>query len=193
MSDETLAPESEPEYQADALPDAIADVSEVEGVEPVLDIGSAAGTAEAPAVAVIPQPVVLHGRIDRDGSAVATGRRKTAVARVRLKRGTGKFTINSRQMVEFLRIERDQNMVKSPLIVAGMLDTVDVWVRVVGGGVTGQTGAILLGIARALEVMNPDLHSKLAEKGMLTRDDRMVERKKYGHKKARRSFQFSKR
>ena len=96
-------------------------------------------------------------------------------------------------MEEFFCIERDQILVVAPLKTANLLGQLDVWVRVNGGGTTGQAGAIVLGIARALEAVNPNLHVALAEGGYLTRDSRMVERKKYGHKKARRGFQFSKR
>jgi small subunit ribosomal protein S9 len=94
---------------------------------------------------------------------------------------------------EFFCGERDRATVESPLRATEKLGQVDVWVRVKGGGTTGQAGAILLGIARALEAMNPSLHGVLSDGGFMTRDSRMVERKHYGYKKARRSFQFSKR
>jgi small subunit ribosomal protein S9 len=136
---------------------------------------------------------VVRGRIDRFGVAMGTGRRKTAVARVRIKNGSGKMTVNGRSLEDFFRIERDRAMIEQPLRATDMLGKVDVWVRVDGGGTTGQTGALVLGIARALQVLNPGLHGSLATGGFLTRDGRMVERKKYGKKKARRSFQFSKR
>ena len=151
-------------------------------------------STEAPTVAVAePVPVRPRGKLDKNGVAMGTGRRKTAVARVRLKAGNGQFEINGRPMTEFFRLERDQLMVQSPLKVTEKLGTLDVWVRVEGGGTTGQAGAVLLGIARALEAVDITVHSKLSDKGFLTRDPRMVERKKYGFKKARRSFQFSKR
>jgi len=135
-----------------------------------------------------------RGKLDKNGVAMGTGRRKTAVARVRLKTsGSGKFEVNGRPMTEFFRLERDQMMVESPLKATEKLGTLDVWVRVEGGGTTGQAGAVLLGIARALEAIDVTVHAKLSERGFLTRDPRMVERKKYGFKKARRSFQFSKR
>jgi len=153
-----------------------------------LDIGG-----EAAAEEVIRVPLIVRGRLDKDGTAMGTGRRKTAVARVRLKKGTGKFVVNDRPVEEFFCIERDRLILLAPLRVADMLGQVDVWVRVKGGGTSGQAGAIILGIARALQALNPELHGKLSDGGFLTRDDRMVERKKYGHKKARRSFQFSKR
>lgn len=155
---------------------------------PVLDIGSQAG--EAPAAKI---EHIVHGQIAADGTAIATGRRKTSVARVRVKKGTGVITINGRTLEDFFCVERDRTDVLAPIKATQMEGQVDVWVRVVGGGTTGQSGAVMLGVARALHALNHDLHGALAEKGFLTRDDRMVERKKYGHRKARRSFQFSKR
>ena len=135
----------------------------------------------------------IRGRIDKFGTAMGTGRRKTSVARVRIKDGNGAFTINGRPMEDYFRLERDQKMIKAPLVAVEELGKVDVWVRTHGGGLTGQTGAVILGIARALQVKNPTNHPTLAEGGFLTRDSRMVERKKYGQAKARKSFQFSKR
>ncbi len=146
--------------------------------------GSSAEPAEAP---------VIRGRVDKFGVAMGTGRRKTAVARVRINKGNGKLTINGRSLEDFFSLDRDREMVLGPLRATNNEGQVDVWVRVLGGGTTGQTGAIVLGVARALQVMDPSLHHTLAEGGFLTRDGRMVERKKYGFKKARRSFQFSKR
>ncbi|MBW3541235.1 MAG: 30S ribosomal protein S9 [Planctomycetes bacterium] len=136
---------------------------------------------------------IIRGRIDRFGTAMGTGRRKTAVARVRITEGTGKLEFNGRTLDEYFRVERDRKMVTGPLRAVDREGKVDVWVRVEGGGTTGQTGAVILGIARALQAREPDLHHTLADGGYLTRDSRMVERKKYGKKKARRSFQFSKR
>jgi small subunit ribosomal protein S9 len=136
---------------------------------------------------------VIRGKIDRFGVAMGTGRRKSSVARVRIKEGDGKLSINGRSLDGYFQIERDRNNVEAPLRATESSGKVDVWVRVQGGGTTGQAGAIVLGIARALQAMDPNLHEKLAEGGYLTRDSRMVERKKYGYKKARKSFQFSKR
>jgi small subunit ribosomal protein S9 len=135
----------------------------------------------------------VRGRIDRFGAAMGTGRRKTAVARVRIQRGSGKLTINNRALEDYFRVERNRALVEGPLLATDTLGKVDIWVRTQGGGTTGQVGAIVLGIARALQAMDPTLHGKLSEGGLLTRDGRMVERKKYGRKKARKSFQFSKR
>lgn len=154
-----------------------------------LDIGS----TSAPAGTAVAYQPLIRGKIDRLGVAIGTGRRKTSVARVRIKDGSGKFIVNGREVSEYLPMERDQRMVEAPLKATETLGKVDIWVRVNGGGTTGQTGAIVLGIARALQAKHPDLHHTLSENGFLTRDSRMVERKKYGLRKARRSFQFSKR
>ncbi|MDG2360004.1 MAG: 30S ribosomal protein S9 [Planctomycetaceae bacterium] len=124
---------------------------------------------------------------------MGTGRRKTSVARVRIKDGNGEFVVNGKPFADFFCVERDRKMVQEALNLTEMRDKVDVWVRVNGGGTTGQTGAVILGVARALQVRDPSLHHVLASGGFLTRDDRMVERKKYGRRKARRGFQFSKR
>lgn len=158
---------------------------------PELTIGS--GSASASAVADPAYQPTIRGKVDRFGVAMGTGRRKTSVARVRIKEGSGAFVINGRPMDEYLRIERDRESVMVPLNIVGKVGQVDISIRVQGGGTTGQAGAIILGIARALQGMNPAWHHLLADAGLLTRDDRMVERKKYGFKKARKSFQFSKR
>lgn len=156
---------------------------------PELTLGDGA-PAEAEEVVA---PLVVRGKIDRFGVAMGTGRRKTSVARVRIKDGNGEFVVNGKPFEEFFCVERDRKMVQEALNLTEMRDKVDVWVRVNGGGTTGQTGAVILGVARALQVKDPSLHPTLAAGGFLTRDDRMVERKKYGRRKARRSYQFSKR
>ena len=155
-----------------------------------LDIGS---TSVGIGGSTVQYQPLIRGKIDKNGVALGTGRRKTSVARVRIKDGSGDFKINGREVSEYLPMERDQAMVYAALKATDTYGKVDVWVRVNGGGTTGQTGAIVLGIARALQAKNPDLHPILSENGFLTRDSRMVERKKYGLRKARRSFQFSKR
>jgi len=173
--------------------DALANEPEVPSSQlPELTIGSGSGAASSAVADPAYQPII-RGKIDRFGVAMGTGRRKTSVARVRIKEGSGAFVINGREMGEYLRIERDRESVMVPLNMVGKAGQVDISIRVQGGGTTGQTGAIILGIARALQGMNPAWHPLLAEAGLLTRDDRMVERKKYGFKKARKSFQFSKR
>ena len=154
-----------------------------------LDIGSAAPEA----VPVVRLPHTLRGKIEPDGTAVSTGRRKTAVARVRVKKGTGKVTVNGRAFDDYFPVERHRLLIEAPLKATGVYGQVDVWVRATGGGINGQAGAVILGIARAIQALHPEQHGALSDGGFLTRDDRMVERKKYGHRKARRSFQFSKR
>lgn len=122
-----------------------------------------------------------------------TGRRKTSTARVRIKAGTGKFLVNGKEMDNFFVTEDTRRAAMEPLVAAECRDTYDIWVNVKGGGVTGQAGATSLGIARALCTDNNNFEAVLREHGLLTRDSRQVERKKYGRHKARRSTQFSKR
>lgn len=122
-----------------------------------------------------------------------TGRRKTAVARVYLREGSGKITINGRELEEYFKDPLCVYMVKQPLDVTDNLTKFDVVVTVAGGGPSGQAGAVRHGIARALVAENEANRPALHENGFLTRDPRMVERKKYGQKGARRRFQFSKR
>lgn len=123
----------------------------------------------------------------------ATGRRKTSTARVFLKPGTGKFTINDREMDKYLEIGILQLVVQQPLVETATTGKVDLKVTVSGGGPSGQAGAIRHGIARALIGMNPELRPALKKAGFLTRDPRMVERKKYGLAGARKRYQYSKR
>jgi len=122
-----------------------------------------------------------------------TGRRKTAVARVRVRPGTGKFVVNKKDVDEFFRVEKDQKIVRTPLVVTETSKEVDVFVNVRGGGISGQSGAVVMGLARALVAANPGYESFLRTRNLLTRDARKVERKKYGQRGARRRFQFSKR
>ncbi len=121
------------------------------------------------------------------------GRRKTAVARVRIKPGTGSYLVNGRPVTEFFPTLRDLNEARGPLGLLETPDSYDVLANVGGGGPHGQAGALSLGIARALKVANPALFERLRQGGFLTRDPRMRERKKYGKRGARRGFQFSKR
>ena len=122
-----------------------------------------------------------------------TGRRKNSVARVRVYTGTGKITINDRDIDSYFGLETLKLIVRSPLVLLGLEGKYDVVVRVSGGGVSGQAGAIRHGLSRALLQFNPELRSTLKKAGFLTRDPRMKERKKYGLKAARRAPQFSKR
>ncbi len=122
-----------------------------------------------------------------------TGRRKSSVARVRVYNGTGKITINERDIDDYFGLETLKLIVRQPLNLTGTLDKFDIVCRVAGGGVTGQAGAIRHGIARALLQADENLRPELKKAGFLTRDPRMKERKKYGLKGARRAPQFSKR
>ncbi|MDO5040873.1 MAG: 30S ribosomal protein S9 [Peptoniphilus sp.] len=122
-----------------------------------------------------------------------TGRRKTSVAQVRLLPGNGKFTINGRDLDEYFDYETLKTVAKSPLMLTETMDQYDVIVKVLGGGYTGQAGAVRHGLSRALIQADPEHRSILKKAGFLTRDPRMKERKKYGLKKARKAPQFSKR
>ncbi|MCG8449829.1 MAG: 30S ribosomal protein S9 [Pirellulales bacterium] len=125
--------------------------------------------------------------------ALGTGRRKSSVARVRVRAGSGKITINKRELDDYFTVQQDRNTVVAPLDYCEVRDSVDVIIRVHGGGNTGQAGACMQGIARALLKHDSDLTEKLREKQFLTRDSRMKERKKPGLHGARRGTQFSKR
>src|SRR5262249_7433222 len=118
-----------------------------------------------------------------------TGRRKTAVARVRIREGSGKFMVNNLEVDRYFPLEIQRADVHAPLLTTEMAGRVDVFVNVRGSGKHSQSGAVVLGLARALKEFRPDLEAALRDNGFLTRDARMVERKKYGHKKARKSFQ----
>jgi len=129
----------------------------------------------------------------RDGRYLATGKRKSAIARVTLVSGDGKFQINGRELAEFFPRPLHQTMARQPLAAAGYESNVDVRVRVHGGGISGQAGAVRHGIARALTEIDPELRGDLKRRGFLTRDPRVKERRKAGLKKARKRPQFSKR
>ncbi|MGA2914671.1 MAG: 30S ribosomal protein S9 [Sedimentisphaerales bacterium] len=122
-----------------------------------------------------------------------TGRRKTSVARVRIKAGKGEFRINNKELTKYFTRPQDIGAVVAPLKATDTEKSIDVFANVKGGGITGQSGAVMLGIARALKIYDPSLIQKLRDGGYLTRDGRMVERKKPGQSGARRRFQFSKR
>ena len=128
-----------------------------------------------------------------NGDALGTGRRKSSVARVRVRDGSGKITINRKTLEEYFVNEQDQQAIKATLAAVEFGDKVDVLVRVNGGGTTGQSGAVRMGLARALVSYDEALHEALREGGYLTRDSRMKERKKPGLRGARRGVQFSKR
>lgn len=129
----------------------------------------------------------------RGKDVMGTGRRKTSVARVRIRAGRGQILINQRPLEDYFHNERQQRAALAPLAVSGKRDEIDVIIRVEGGGINGQADACKLGIARALKRLDPSLESALRDAGLLTRDSRMKERKKYGLRGARRGTQFSKR
>ena len=131
--------------------------------------------------------------LDFKESKYATGRRKRSIARVWLKRGSGNIYINGKKMTEYFKKIKLQNVVCRPLTVIEREKEFDIKCSVKGGGLSGQAGAIIHGIARALIEFEPGLRASLKKEKLTTRDSRSVERKKYGRKKARRSFQFSKR
>jgi small subunit ribosomal protein S9 len=128
------------------------------------------------------------------GYYLGTGRRKSAVARVRIReQAGGTIQVNGRDLESYFSEEKDRKSVRQPLEVCSLLGGIEVLARVEGGGFTGQAGAVRLGVARALRKLQPQFDEALRDGGYLTRDGRMKERKKYGHKGARKSFQFSKR
>lgn len=131
--------------------------------------------------------------LDNLGRAYATGKRKNAIARVWVKPGNGKIHINDRELNDYFGRAVLRMIVEQPFAVTNRLGEFDVMVTVKGGGLGGQAGAVKHGISKALSLYEPDLRAILKSVGFLTRDSRVVERKKYGHPKARRSFQFSKR
>jgi small subunit ribosomal protein S9 len=124
---------------------------------------------------------------------LGTGRRKSSVARVFLRPGTGQIKVNNRPFEQYFQTDAARNTARQPLLVTETADKFDVVVLTTGGGITGQSGAVRLGISRALIEFNSELRGKLKQLGFLTRDPRAHERKKYGQKGARRRFQFSKR
>ncbi|WP_428541503.1 30S ribosomal protein S9 [Profundibacter sp.] len=146
------------------------------------------GAAEAVEAAIQRDPVR-----DELGRSYATGKRKDAVARVWIKPGSGKVTVNGRDMDKYFARPVLQMILRQPFTVAGVEGEFDVTATVKGGGLSGQAGAVKHGISKALQIYEPSLRGALKAAGFLTRDSRVVERKKYGKRKARRSFQFSKR
>lgn len=146
-------------------------------------------TAEAvEAAAVVREP-----QRDKFGRAYATGRRKDASAKVWIKAGSGKITVNGRDIEKYFTRPVLRMIINQPFVVTNRTNQFDVVVSVSGGGLSGQAGAVRHGLSRCLDNYEPELHSLLKKAGFLTRDPRVVERKKYGKAKARRSFQFSKR
>jgi small subunit ribosomal protein S9 len=155
-------------------------------LQSLADLGQQAPAPQAEA------PVYTQ-KLDPQGRAYATGKRKDAVARVWIKPGGGRIVINEKPVEQYFARPVLRMVLAQPLHVANRVDQYDIVVTVAGGGLSGQAGAVRHGLAKALTAYEPDLRPALKKEGFLTRDPRVVERKKYGKKKARRSFQFSKR
>ena len=153
------------------------------------DLKSAVGAA-APVAA----PAIVRVAVrDKLGRSYATGKRKNAVARVWIKPGSGKVVVNGKEMAAYFARPVLQMILRQPFTIANVEGQFDVMATVVGGGLSGQAGAVKHGISKALQLYEPTLRGALKAAGFLTRDSRVVERKKYGKAKARKSFQFSKR
>jgi small subunit ribosomal protein S9 len=156
-----------------------------------LDDLKSAVSAAAPAAA--PEAAPRLPVRDKLGRAYATGKRKNAVARVWIKPGSGKVVVNGKTMAEYFARPVLQMILRQPFTIANREGQFDVMATVAGGGLSGQAGAVKHGVSKALQLYEPALRGALKAAGFLTRDSRVVERKKYGKRKARRSFQFSKR
>jgi small subunit ribosomal protein S9 len=170
--------------------DSLSDLKDLTGAAPAPEAPAA---PEAPVVPSAPPAPLRAQVIDGQGRAYATGRRKDAVARVWIKPGSGKVTVNGRDQEVYFARPTLRLVINQPFKVAGREEQYDVVATVKGGGLSGQAGAVKHGIAQALTKYEPALRSPVKAAGFLTRDSRVVERKKYGRAKARRSFQFSKR
>jgi small subunit ribosomal protein S9 len=150
------------------------------------DLGAATGQTEQAAPAHVQ-------KLDKSGRAYATGKRKDAIARVWLKPGSGKITVNDKEFAAYFARPVLQMVLRQPIVAVNRDGQYDIVATVAGGGLSGQAGAVRHGISKALTYYEPGLRAVLKKGGFLTRDSRVVERKKYGKAKARRSFQFSKR
>ncbi len=188
MAEEENAGQAEDAAAADAPAEAEAQ-PEARTLTDLADLGGGAGGDGAAAEAeALPDP-----QIDDHGRSYATGKRKDAIARVWIKPGTGQITVNSRSLETYFARPVLRMIIGQPFAVAGRVDQYDVICTVKGGGLSGQAGAVRHGISKALTLYEPALRKPLKQVGFLTRDSRVVERKKYGRHKARRSHQFSKR
>ena len=161
-----------------------------EKIESMEEIGPAIAAEAEPVVETQPEREPVR---DELGRSYATGKRKNAIARVWLKPGTGRITVNSKQMDLYFARPMLQMVLRQPFEITNSENQFDVMATVRGGGLSGQAGAIKHGISKALQLYEPSFRPLLKSAGFLTRDARVVERKKYGKRKARRSFQFSKR
>ena len=161
----------------------------VEDIKSLGDLEAVAASSEA----VVETATIREAKRDDFGRSYATGKRKDAIARVWIKPGSGKVVVNGKEMNAYFARPVLQMILRQPFQIAGVEDQFDVNATVKGGGLSGQAGAVKHGISKALQLYEPSLRGALKSAGFLTRDSRVVERKKYGKRKARRSFQFSKR
>ena len=168
---------------------SLSDLKDLTGEAPAAE----SAEAEAPVVPQAPTAPLREQELDAQGRAYATGRRKDAVARVWLKPGSGKITVNGRDQEVYFARPTLRLVINQPFQIAERSEQYDVVATVKGGGLSGQAGAVKHGISQALTRFEPKLRAAVKAAGFLTRDSRVVERKKYGRAKARRSFQFSKR
>jgi small subunit ribosomal protein S9 len=192
MADED-APEKEEAEQQGRAPRA---AQTFQGLGSLRQAIGATQRAPAAPSAAAPLPVIptdVQPKLDEQGRAYATGKRKNAVARVWIRPGNGKIEVNGRDSPVYFARPVLRMLINQPFLVADRMNQFDVWCTVKGGGLSGQAGAVRHGISKALTYYEPGLRPTLKQGGFLTRDSRVVERKKYGKAKARRSFQFSKR
>jgi small subunit ribosomal protein S9 len=151
------------------------------------------GAPEAPPAVAAVADELPEPKLDAQGRSYATGKRKNAIARVWIKPGKGGFSINGRDELTYFARPVLRMLINQPFVAVNRIEQYDVWCTVTGGGLSGQAGAVRHGISKALALYEPAVRRVLKSGGFLTRDSRVVERKKYGKAKARRSFQFSKR
>lgn len=163
------------------------------GLEDLKSMVEQTAPKRMPTVSDTEERIIYVQKLDAQGRAYSTGKRKNAIARVWIKPGSGKLIVNGREGVKYFARPVLQMMIDQPFKAANRTSQFDVWCTVKGGGLSGQAGAVRYGISRALVCFEPDLRAPLKQGGFLTRDSRVVERKKYGLAKARRRFQFSKR
>jgi small subunit ribosomal protein S9 len=190
MADESVTLENLKEAMED---NAVAAQREVEVPAEAADADANANANAAPEEAGANEAPVHVQKLDEQGRSYATGKRKDAVARVWIKPGAGRITVNGREVERYFARPVLRMLINQPFEVAGRAGQYDVLCTVKGGGLSGQAGAVRHGISKALTLYEPALRPILKKEGFLTRDARVVERKKYGRRKARRSFQFSKR
>ena len=196
MADQENGPANTGNADTGTANDAPASTSTTNTVSDLSDLKDIAGDApeaDAAQIATQPDAPLRDQELDKQGRAYATGRRKDAVARVWIKPGKGTVTVNGKDQETYFARPTLRLIINQPFAITDRADQYDVVATVSGGGLSGQAGAVKHGISQALTRYEPELRSTVKAAGFLTRDSRVVERKKYGRAKARRSFQFSKR